>query len=314
MPHAEPEESLLTRVSWYYYIQGMTQEEISAKLGFSRTKIVRLLDSARKKGIVRIDVTGTYRACLEKEEQLKERYALRDAVVVPTGKDFLSSKASVGKACAQYLDHTLSKGDVFGVAWGTTLHEVGKFLAPRGDLGITVIQLMGGLNAGEEFNPQEIVRQIAAKLGARGVWLNTPAVVANPGTKKALLADEGVKEVLARAKDCTKALLGIGDVSSTASLYVSKALSKEEMDLLVSLGAVGDIMGWHFDIDGRPVVSPISDRVISVPLADLAYIGLRVGVACGEKKVKAFVGALRGSHINAVVTDEATAEEILAHP
>jgi len=313
MPRSEPDESLLTRVSWYYYIQGMTQEEISAKLGFSRTKIVRLLESARQKGIVRITVAGTYRACLEKEEQLKERYALKDAVIVPTGRDFPSSKAGVGEACAQYLEHSLAKGDVFGVAWGTTLHEVGKFLAPRSGLGITVVQLMGGLNAGEEFNPQEIVRQIAAKLGARGVWLNTPAVVANPGTKKALLADEGVKEVLARAKDCTKALLGIGDMSSTASLYVSKALSREEMDLLVSLGAVGDIMGWHFDIDGRPVSSSISERVISVPLADLANIGLRLGVACGEKKVKAFVGALRGKHINAIVTDESTAEKILAH-
>jgi DNA-binding transcriptional regulator LsrR (DeoR family) len=50
------------------------------------------------------------------------------------------------------------------------------------------------------------------------VWVNTPAVVANPGTKKALLAYEGVKEVLARAKDRTKAPLGIGDMSSTASL------------------------------------------------------------------------------------------------
>jgi DNA-binding transcriptional regulator LsrR (DeoR family) len=313
MPRSDPEESLLTRVSWYYYIQGMTQEEIGAKLGFSRTKIVRILESARQKGIVRITVTGTYRASLEKEEQLKERYALKDAVIVPTGKDFPTSKAGVGKACAQYLDHALAKGDVFGVAWGTTLYEVGKFLAPRSGLGITVVQFMGGLNAGEEFTPQEIVRQIAAKLGARGVWLNTPAVVANPGTKKALLADEGVKEVLARAKDCTKALLGIGDMSSTASLYVSKALSKEEMDLLVSLGAVGDIMGWHFDIDGGPVVSPINERVISVPLSDLAHIGLRIGVACGKKKVKAFVGAFRGRYINAIVTDEATAERILAH-
>jgi DNA-binding transcriptional regulator LsrR (DeoR family) len=312
MALAEPEESLLTRVSWYYYIQGMTQEEISARLGFSRTKVVRLLERARREGIVRISVTGTYTACLEKEERLKARFSLKDAVVVPTGKDFPSSKSGVGRACAQYLDRVLDRGDVFGVAWGTTLYGVGQSLAPRSDLDITVVQLMGGLNAGEELNPQEIVRRIASKLGARGVWLNTPAVVANPGTKKALLADAGVLEVLARAKDCTKALLGIGDMSPTASLFVSGALAKEEMDNLVSLGAVGDIMGWHFDENGEPISSPVGDRVISVPLEDLAHIGLRVGVACGDKKVKPFVGALRGKHINVIVTDESTAEKILS--
>ena len=306
------QESLLLKVAWYYYEQGMTQQEIGKRLGFSRTKIVRLLATAREKGIVQIKLVGRYTSCLEKEEKLKERYGLLDAIIIPTGKDFQSTKTSVGKACALYLTKILKEGDILGVAWGTTLYEVGKYLETAKNRNLTVVQLMGGLNTSNAFNPQEIVRQITTKLQAKGIWLNTPAVVANPEIKQALLSDDGVQETFQQAKYCHKALLGIGDISSTASLLVSRALSREDMDDLIAHDAVGDIMGWHFDIEGRMVDSKVKDRVLSVPLSELHNIELRVGVANGEKKVAPFIGALRGKYINVIITDESTAEAILA--
>ncbi len=308
----EPEEeSLLVKVAWYYYEQGLTQEEIGKKMGYSRTKIVRLLAKARKNGIVQINITSNYRVCLEKEEALKKKFGLKEAIVILTGKDFSSTRFSVGKACASYLGRVLEKGDSLGVAWGRTLYEVGRHLNSTKDLGLTVIQLMGGLNANEELNPQEIVKLIASNLKANGIWLNTPAVVATKDIKEALLSDSGVQNVLTRARTCRIALLGIGDVTSTASLVVSNALSLGEMKLLKSLGAVGDIMGWHFDINGKQIVSPVSERVISFPLDELYHIPLRIGVAVGEKKILPFLGALRGKHINVIITDEVTAERIL---
>ena len=306
------QESLLMKVAWYYYEQGMTQQEIGKRLGFSRTKIVRLLAMAREKGIVQITLVGRYRSCLEKEEQLKKRFSLLDAIIIPTGKDFTSTKESVGKACALYLTKILKDGDILGVAWGTTLYEVGKYLETVKNRNLTVVQLMGGLNTSDSFNPQEIVRQIANKLQAKGVWLNTPAVVATPEIKQALLTDNGVQDTLQQAKYCHKALLGIGDISSTASLLVSRALSRGDMDDLIAHDAVGDIMGWHFDIQGNMVDSKVINRVLSVPLSELHNIELRIGVANGEKKVSPFVGALRGRYINVIITDEATADAILA--
>jgi DNA-binding transcriptional regulator LsrR (DeoR family) len=307
------QESLLMKVAWYYYEQGMTQQEIGKRLGFSRTKIVRLLAMAREKGIVQIKLVGRYTSCLEKEEQLKSRFSLLDAIIIPTGKDFISTKESVGKACALYLTKILKDGDILGVAWGTTLYEVGKYLETTKNRNLTVVQLMGGLNTSDSFNPQEIVRQIATKLQAKGVWLNTPAVVATPEIKRALLTDNGVQDTLQQAKFCHKALLGIGDISSTASLLVSRALSREDMDDLIAHDAVGDIMGWHFDLQGNMVGSNVIGRVLSVPLSELHNIELRIGVANGEKKVAPFVGALRGRYINVIITDEATAEAILAY-
>jgi len=299
------------KVAWFYYEQGMTQQEIGKRLGFSRTKIVRLLAAAREKGIVQIKLVGSYTSCIEKEESLKKKYSLLDAIIIPTGRDFQSTKASVGKACALYLEKILKSSDILGVAWGTTLYEVGRFLEMRKDLHLTVVQLMGGLNTSDAFNPQEIVRQIAARLRAKGVWLNTPAIVATPEIKQALLSDDGVKEAMQKAKYCHKALLGIGDISPTASLLVSRALTEEDMKDLIVRGAVGDIMGWFFDIDGMIVESRVKDRVLSVPLDELPNIPVRIGVASGDRKVDPFVGAIRGRHINVIITDETTAEKIL---
>ena len=49
--------SLLARIAWMYYIQGLTQEEIARKLDFSRTKVTRLLAQAREEGVVEINIS-----------------------------------------------------------------------------------------------------------------------------------------------------------------------------------------------------------------------------------------------------------------
>ena len=177
------------KVAWYYYEQGMTQQEIGKRLGFSRTKIVRLLATARERGIVQIKLVGSYKSCLEKEESLKAKYTLLDAIIIPAGRDFQSTKTSVGKACALYLEKTLQEGDIFGVTWGTTLYEAGRFLEMRRKLHITVVQLMGGLNTSDAFNPQEIVRQTST----RGALL-FEAVVAPGKAAVELMAENQAKD------------------------------------------------------------------------------------------------------------------------
>ncbi len=303
------DEELMARVSWYYYEEGMTQAEIGEKLGFSRSKVVRLLARARDEGIVKVSITRS--ACIEKEKRLKDIFDLREAIVVPSADDLEATKHAVGKAAVQYLEKILRNGDVIGVSWGTTVYEVGKQIHFNKFKDLTVIQLIGGMNAGQELNPQEIVKLIASKLGARGLWLNTPAVVESPEIKKALLTESSIRQVIETAKNCRIALLGVGDLGPSSSLLIGGSLSDRDMKMLKALGAVGDVMGCHFDIEGKPVKSELSERIISFALENLRYISIRIGVACGDNKVEPLVGALRGKHINVTITDENTAEKVL---
>lgn len=306
------ERSLLTRIAWMYYMQDMTQGEIAVKLNFSRTKITRYLAKAKQLGIVEIHIASEYKACLETEQALQKKFPMLHTVIVPAGSDVEQSKESAGRAGANYLESILAAGDMVGIAWGSTLYEVSKFLSLKKNMDITVVQLMGGLNSSEKINPEEIVKQIARRLNATGVWLNTPAIMDTPAIKQALMSDESVKRVLSKASNCSKALFGLGDVSDHGSLVVSNALTTADMAQLREMGAVGNLLGWFYDADGKPLHSHISDRVISVPLEDIKNIPWKVCVASGEEKALAILGAIRGGCMNALVTDEATALALLA--
>ena len=305
------EHSLLARIAWMYYIQGLTQEQIGKKLLFSRTKITRLLAKAREARIVEITINSNFRSCLDTEEQLRKRFALKEVIVVPTGNTIDETREGVGKACARYLEKTLVDGDILGCAWGRSLYYAGKELRSFHYTDLTVVQLMGGLNVSAKINPQEILELIASKLHASGVWLNTPAVVGTPEIKEALLSDEGVRKALEQGKQCTKALLGLGDMSPQASLVVCNALSIKEIEELKALGAVGDMLAWFFDITGNLVEHPIMERVISTPIEAINDIPLRIAGTAGRDKARVILGAIRGGYINALITDEQTALEVL---
>ncbi len=309
IPYAE--NSLLTRISWMYYVQGLTQEEIGIRLKYSRTKITRLLAKAREVGIVEINISSAFRSCLDVEESMRNLFDLEEAIIVPTGASVQETRDGVGKACAAFLEQTLSDGETVGCAWGRALFSIGKSLRHLRLKDISVVQLIGGLNVSQQINPQEILRLIVSKLNARAVWLNTPAIVDTPEIKKALLSDEGVKQVLDHGKRCNIALVGIGDVTEDASLIATGALTVREIGELKKLGAVGDIMSRFFSIEGVPIQHSITDRVISVPLEDFQRVPLRIGCTAGVDRCRSILGALRGGYINALVTDEQTAQEVI---
>ena len=78
------------------------------------------------------------------------------------------------------------------------------------------------------------------------------------------------------------------------------------------MGAVGDILARPFDISGKMLDPPFTTRTISISMEELVKIPLRVGVAVGTEKIQAILGALRGGFLNALITDELVAREIIS--
>lgn len=311
MPIYDNEMTFIAKIAWLYYVQDLTQADIAHKLGCSRPTITRHLAKAKELGIVEIKIANHYRTCFDTEHAMKTKFQLPEVIVVPSGNTLLENLKGVGKACANYLQQTLKDQDILGIAWGTSIYEVGKVLHLKKALDLTVIQLMGGLNSSEKINPEEIVKLIATKLNATGIWLNTPAIVGSPKIKKALLSDHGVSSVLAKAQDCTKSLFGLGEISPDSSLILSNGITLTEMKQLQALGAVGNILGQFFDINGKLIPSFLDDRLIAAPLEKLQLIPIRIGISSGQFKVDAILGALRGRFINVLITDEDTAQEVL---
>ena len=52
--------------------------------------------------------------------------------------------------------------------------------------------------------------------------------------------------------------------------------------------------------------------MVGISLEQLRALDGVIGVAGGEEKVPAILGALRGGYLNVLITDEATAQAVLA--
>ena len=63
-------EELLLRVAWYYYKDELTQDEIARRLSVSRASVGRLLDRARKVGLVSISLNTEYLDAFELSGEL----------------------------------------------------------------------------------------------------------------------------------------------------------------------------------------------------------------------------------------------------
>jgi DNA-binding transcriptional regulator LsrR (DeoR family) len=76
------------------------------------------------------------------------------------------------------------------------------------------------------------------------------------------------------------------------------------------LGAVGELVGWAFDGQGRIIEGGTNRRLTSVPHR-VSADALTVGAALGPAKVTAIRAALEGRLLTGLITDEITAKALL---
>ncbi|STF37040.1 putative sugar-binding regulatory protein [Escherichia coli] len=77
------EEEQVARIAWFYYHDGLTQSEISDRLGLTRLKVSRLLEKGHQSGIIRVQINSRFEGCLEYETQLRRQFSLQHVRVIP---------------------------------------------------------------------------------------------------------------------------------------------------------------------------------------------------------------------------------------
>lgn len=306
---------LLVKVAHLYYDQDMTQPEIAAKLDLSQASVSRLLKRAKKEQIVRVTVNMPYGVYPHLEEQLQKAYGLKEAIVVDSIEHSDQILRDIGSAAAYYLETTLRSGDIIGVSsWSSTLLAMVDALQPLSrPLQIRVLQILGGLGSpSAEVYASRLVDRLANLMRGTATFLPAPGIVGSPDVVPVLLQDRYVHDAMSLFDQVTIALVGIGTLEPSGLLASSgNIFSPEELDMLRSAGAVGDICLRFFDASGNPVVTPLNDRVIGMGLDQLRRAKRAVGIAGGLQKLSAIRGALQGRFINVLITDRFTAQHLL---
>ncbi len=304
---------LLVRVSWLYYIEGLTQKEIAKILDVPRIKVTRILDKAKKEGLIYIDIIDPLANCLQIERELKIVFNLKDAMVVPTiDNDPEKVKESLGKATAIYLRRNLRNNMILATAWGSTISHAIPYFRPKKLSGLKVVSIMGGLAPGARENPFEIASKIANIFGGESYYLHAPAIVDNEESSRVLMSQEQVAIIFEMAKKANLALVSIGDTTSSSTLLRVGFISYEELEMIKRKGAVGEILGRFYDIKGERIITELDKRIIGLGLGDLKEIENVIGVSGGKTKIEPLLGAMKGKYINTLITDEETAKALLA--
>ena len=250
------------------------------------------------------------------EHKLERRFGLQEAVIVPVSDPAHHPTVvrELGPAAAECLNRCISGDEVIATAWGTSILAMANALPYRSWPGVTVVQLLGGLGPVDTLeHSAELTQHLARKLGARLRLLPAPGIVASRRMAKALKSDAQISAALKLAAEADVALVGLGAPTPySIVLRTGTILSREDLELLQELGAVGDIALRYMDRNGNPIDLEINERIIGLTIEQIRRIPRVIGIAGGTAKHKMIRAALHGRILNVLVTDLSTAETLLA--
>lgn len=310
------ELSMLRQIAYMYYIEGRSQSYIAEVFGVSRSQISKMLKRGRDAGIVSIEISDTDESCLNLALELKNRFSLRDVIVVPSGS-MDAGKADTGKKvgakAAEYLKKQLKDGMSIGVEWGTSLYHMIEEISYERSYDITAVQMHGIIESNSmDIEGSALAKQLGRKLGGKVKLLQAPMVVETKQLKEMLISERKIAETLKAAREVDIACIGIGtNELGTNVLTKSGYISDEESRRIQHAGGTAMVSGWFLDANGHVIDSSANERIIGVHPELFKGIPLVMGVAYGKHKRNGILSALRGGFINVLVTDEQAAAGVL---
>ncbi|MDD3225137.1 MAG: sugar-binding transcriptional regulator [Clostridium sp.] len=306
--------NFLSEICTLYYENNMTQSEIAQKFSTTRFKISKFLSEAKEKKIVEITIHRTYNHNSNLEIALKERFKLKDALVLDNSSSpSEDTLVCLGEIGARYLNKIIKENLIIGVTWGKTIFNVIKNIQPQKKFPITVVQLLGSAAKNNPLtDTPELIRKLATIYDGKYQFLYAPMYIDNDYARNSLMHEPVINDTLFLASKTDIIITGIGTVDSifSSSLW-SNYLVKNEEKIAKDLGAAGCICGHIYDINGNELDLDLNKKLIGIDLNTLHHTKYTVAIAAGKFKANAILGALNGNHINVLITDSATAEKIL---
>jgi deoxyribonucleoside regulator len=312
MPKIKSEINMMIETARLYYEHHFSQQQIANKMGVSRPGISRLLQKAREKGIVKIEIIDPESKGTALEAKLKKKYELKDVIIVPNeNEDSTTIKQRLGKSAVNYLDHLIKDNMVVGVSWGTTMLQVAQNIQSRPTTGVTIVQLNGGVTRAEyDTHASEVAQKMGEKYRAVPFLLPLPAIVDNMNVKNAILSDKNIAHTLNLGKQADVIVFTIGKFDNESVLVKANYFEQNEVDTLIGNGAIADVCSRIINKQGNICSDKLNDRTIGIELEEIKNKPYSIAVAGGKDKVNAIKAALKSKLFNVLITDELVANHL----
>jgi DNA-binding transcriptional regulator LsrR (DeoR family) len=300
---------LAARVARQFYLEGVSKVDIADRLGISRFRVARLLDSARESGLVRIEIGfpgGALDAGLSAE--LCSVFGLQQAFVFNFPSDGSPLRQRLGEAAGQVLMDLITPGDVLGLTWSRTLSGLTAALTQLPPC--PIVQLTGAVPPPDGRDLLELVRGVARIGGGTAHVFYAPMLVSDAATADAIRRQGDIAEAFALIPSVTIAVVSIGAWSPGLST-IYDAVTPVERDTLTDLGVRAELAGVFIDADGAPLTTPLDGRMIVTPAPLFTRIPFVLGVAYDAGKSPAVLAAIRGGLLHGLVTHTDLARDLL---
>lgn len=300
------------RAGWLYYVAGNTQDQIAAKLGVSRQSAQRLVSLAVAEGLVKVRVDHPIARCLELARDLTDRFRLSHCEVVPTDPAAPASLHGLARAGAAEMERWLARPEplVMAIGTGRTLKAAIEQL-PRIDCDRhRIVSLTGNIAPDGSTAHYNVIFTMADRVSARCFPLPFPVLASSAAEREMLHSQPMIRPTIELATRADVTFVGVADLADGAPLAADGFVTPAELRGLRSAGAVGEIVGWAFDEEGRLVEGATNERVASAPIPSRDR-SLVIGLASGARKLPALRAAVRGRLVNGLITDEWTAAALL---
>jgi DNA-binding transcriptional regulator LsrR (DeoR family) len=315
-----PSEMVLAlSVARRYFLDGRSKVEIADEFALSRFKVARLLETAQEQGLVRIEIGHPGNLDLVLSAQLKNRFGLRQALVIESGDAAGHAlRRQLGQTAADLLSEIVGPEDVVGLAWARTVSAMATQIQQLP--AVPVVQLTGALSPTsgssssiDDDSPIDVVREFARVSRGPAHLFFAPFLVRDATTAAALRRQPDVSRALSHFASVTKAVVGIGQWGpGTSTLYDAAAAGDRQS--LVREHVCAELSGVFVSADGTPLRTSLTDRLVGIDADQLRAVDEVIAIPYGVDKLPAVLAALRSGLITSLVTHAGLAAALLAEP
>jgi len=304
---------LAAEAAWLSHIIGMTQDEVARRMGISRPAVQRLLLDAAKNDMVKIRIDHDSVEALALAARIGDAFGLNFCKVVPSLPDLGDDPAGVSHALATIMESWLLKPHplTIGLGTGKTLRSAVTHLPHIECQQHTLVSLAGNIAPNGSISRYNVLFSMTGKANATAFSLPIPLVSSTEEELEAVKRQRPIERTYRLASSCDVVFVGIGQMGTDAPLLTDGFISPAELKSLQDSQVAGEIVGWPYDQEGRPVDVELTRRIGSVRFDFPAGTEI-IAAAKGDKKTAAVVAALRGRLITSLVIDDELARAVVA--
>lgn len=305
--------------------QPIGRRVLSSKLNIGERILRKEIDVLKVLGLINVEANGmdltkegieiikeaevllhSIRNLSRLEIEVKEKFKLVKVIIVPGDSEEDSLvKDHLGIAAGLYLKDILKDNYKIAITGGTTIKKVVDN-TPRicAFNNILVLPARGGIGKNVNIQANTLTAELAEKLGATYSLLHLDDNLSNE-TLNIMSKEKKVREVTENYNNIDILLYGIGKAEKMA---LRRGLDQEKIRKILEAGANGEAFGYYFDEKGNIVYS---STTIGIKIEQIRKIKNRIAVTAGKSKAKAIESVIKFNSDTVLITDEATARELV---